>query len=174
MPTWQQLRDAKFAVYEDAAHGWGKVGSRAYAARVRVDQEMAAPIHTTQKGDAQTAATTALTRLNRNYQYLHGECESIRATLNGLAAEMTGAQNKLRSALQDAEDLGLTVNGDGSVTYPRTEEPPPSPGSATTLRRTSSPTPPARATPKRGRRCSTTSSTASRPPKAVRTPATPL
>ncbi|MCH0559710.1 hypothetical protein [Streptomyces sp. MUM 16J] len=57
MPTWQQLRDARFTKYEGAADGWGKVSNRADAARIRVDQEMAASIHTTQKGEAQTSAS---------------------------------------------------------------------------------------------------------------------
>lgn len=43
MLTWQQLRDAKFTEYEDAADGWSTVSNRADAARVRIEQEMAAP-----------------------------------------------------------------------------------------------------------------------------------
>lgn len=122
MPTWQQLRDAKLTEYEDAADGWGKVSNRADAARIRVDQEMAAPIHTTQKGEAKTAAQRDMTRLSRNYQYLHGECGLVRTALNALAAELIDAQKKLQQALDDAADLKFTVNEDGSVEYPQSTQ----------------------------------------------------
>ncbi|MEU9402722.1 alpha/beta hydrolase [Streptomyces sp. NPDC048242] len=122
MPTWQQLRDAKLTEYEQAADGWSKVSNRADAARIRVDQEMAAPIHTTQKGEAQTSAGRDLTRLGRNYQYLHGECGLVRTTLNALASELSGVQKQLGRALDDAADLKFTVNEDGSVEYPRSTE----------------------------------------------------
>ncbi|MES9519157.1 alpha/beta hydrolase [Streptomyces capoamus] len=122
MPTWQQLRDAKLTEYEDAADGWGTVSNRADAARIRVDQEMAAPIHTTQKGEAKTAAQHDMTRLSRNYQYLHGECGLVRTTLNALAAELIDAQKKLQQALDDAADLKFTVNEDGSVEYPQSTQ----------------------------------------------------
>ncbi|MFR9797182.1 alpha/beta hydrolase [Streptomyces sp. MS06] len=128
MPTWQQLRDAKFIGYEEAADGWGKVSNRADAARIRVDQEMSAPIRTTQKGEAQSAAERDLTRLGRNYQYLHGECGLMRTTLNGLASELSAAQAELRQALDDAAGLGFTVNDDGSVEYPRSAAVPMAPG----------------------------------------------
>ncbi|WP_030345412.1 alpha/beta hydrolase [Streptomyces sp. NRRL S-1022] len=130
MPTWQQLRDAKLTQYEDAADGWGKVSNRADAARIRVDQDMAAPIHTTQKGEAQNAAQRELTRLSRNYQYLHGECGLVRTALNGLASELVDVQKKLQQALDDAADLGFTVNEDGSVEYPHSTQPPLAAGAA--------------------------------------------
>ncbi|OLZ62050.1 hypothetical protein AV521_43020 [Streptomyces sp. IMTB 2501] len=130
MPTWQQLRDAKFHEYEDAADGWGKVSNRADAARIRVDQEMSGPIHTTQKGEAQTSAERDLTQLGRNYQYLHAECGLVRTTLNGLASELSSAQRKLKQALADAADLKFTVNGDGSVEYPQSTVLPMAPGTS--------------------------------------------
>ncbi|MEW2291952.1 alpha/beta hydrolase [Streptomyces sp. NPDC006743] len=131
MPTWQQLRDAKFTEYEDAADGWGTVSNRADAARIRVDHEMAAPIHTTQKGEAQNAAKRDLTRLGRNYQYIHGECGLVRTALNGLASELAGAQKKLKQALDEAADLKFTVHEDGSVEYPRSTQVPMAPSTST-------------------------------------------
>lgn len=130
MPTWQQLRDAKFAEYEEAADGWGKVSNRADAARIRVDQEMSAPLRSTQKGEAQTSAERDLTRLGRNYQYLHGECGLIRTTLNGLATELGRVQKKLHQALDDAAALKFTVNEDGSVEYPKSTVLPLSPAAS--------------------------------------------
>ncbi|WP_225824775.1 alpha/beta hydrolase [Streptomyces naphthomycinicus] len=143
MPTWQQLRDAKFTEYEEASDGWGKVSNGADAARIRVDQEMSAPIRTTQKGEAQTSAERDLTRLSRNYQYLHGECGLVRTALNGLASELSGAQKKLKQALEDAAGLKFTVNEDGSVEYPRSTELPMSPGtsSSTEVARPGAPVP---------------------------------
>ncbi|MFF4489776.1 alpha/beta hydrolase [Streptomyces sp. NPDC001544] len=130
MPTWQQLRDAKLTEYEDAADGWGKVSNRSDAARLRVDQEMVAPLRATQKGEGHISAERDLTQLSRNYQYLHSECGLVRAALNGLASELSGAQKKLKQALQDAADLKFTVNDDGSVDYPKSTELPLSPGTS--------------------------------------------
>ncbi|MFQ6148412.1 alpha/beta hydrolase [Streptomyces seoulensis] len=128
MPTWQQLRDARLTEFETAADGWGKVSNRADAARIRVDQEMSAPIRSTQKGEAQTSAEHDLAQLSRNYQYLHGECGLVRTTLNALASELSGAQKKLAQALDDAESLKFTVKEDGSVEYPRSAVVPLAPG----------------------------------------------
>ncbi|MGW5232729.1 alpha/beta hydrolase [Streptomyces nodosus] len=118
MPTWQQLRDVKLSQYRHAADGWGKVSHRADAARLRVDREMTIPVRSTQKGETATKAAGDLDRLSRNYQYVHGECGLVRTTLEALAADLEGPQRKLRQALEDAEALKFTVNGDGSVTYP--------------------------------------------------------
>ncbi|MFI6350728.1 alpha/beta hydrolase [Streptomyces sp. NPDC050560] len=118
MPTWQQLRDLRISEYEDAADGWGNVSHRADAARIRVDQEMSAPVRGTQNGETPDAAVGRLNRLSDNYQYLHSECGLIRTTLDALGKELAAPQRKLRQALEDAETLGFTVNPDGSVTYP--------------------------------------------------------
>ncbi|MCS0603012.1 alpha/beta hydrolase family protein [Streptomyces sp. LP11] len=122
MPTWQQLRDAKFTEYERAADGWSTVSNRSDAARTRADQEMAGPLRATQKGEAQTSAERDLTQLGRNYQYLHSECGLVRTALNALASELSAAQKKLKQALDDAADLEFTVNEDGSVEYPRSAD----------------------------------------------------
>ncbi|MCZ0204020.1 alpha/beta hydrolase [Streptomyces sp. UMAF16] len=130
MLTWQQLRDAKFTEYEDAADGWSTVSNRADAARVRIEQEMAAPLRATQQGEALTSADRDLTRLVRNYEYIHSECGLVRTTLNALATELAATQKKLKQALDDAAGLGFTVHEDGSVEYPRSTELPGSPGAA--------------------------------------------
>ncbi|WP_330338071.1 alpha/beta hydrolase [Streptomyces sp. NBC_00557] len=118
MSTWQHLRDLKLSQYRDAAGGWGKVSHRADAARLRTDREMTIPVRSTQKGETATRAAGELDRLSRNYQYIHSECGLIRTTLESLAADLEGPQRKLKQALEDAEALKFTVNGDGSVTYP--------------------------------------------------------
>ncbi|MCH0559709.1 alpha/beta hydrolase [Streptomyces sp. MUM 16J] len=68
--------------------------------------------------------------MGRNYHYLYGEYGLIRTTLNGLAAELSGEQKKLKQALDDAADLKFTVNEDGSVEYPRSTELPMAPGAS--------------------------------------------
>ncbi|MFF1481093.1 alpha/beta hydrolase [Streptomyces sp. NPDC058301] len=120
MPTWQQLRDVKLSEFSDAADGWGKVSSRANAAKDRVDNEMRARIHETQKSKTAEGAVGDLGRLSRNYQYLHTECGLIRTALDGLATELAEPQRKLKQALEDAENLKFTVESDGSVKYPTT------------------------------------------------------
>ncbi|MFE2596403.1 hypothetical protein ACFXCZ_07830 [Streptomyces sp. NPDC059396] len=124
MPTWQQLRDAKLNEYEDAADGWGRVSSRANAAKDRVDNEMLAGIRGTQRGEAATGAVADLERLSRNYQYIHTECGLIRTALNGLATELAAPQRKLGQALEDAENARFTVHPDGSVEYPASADVP--------------------------------------------------
>lgn len=79
MPTWQQLRDLKLSDYTTAADGYGKVSSRSDAAKGRVDNEMLSKLHETQTSDTSKAAVGDLSRLSRNYQYLHSECGLIRS-----------------------------------------------------------------------------------------------
>ncbi|MFI9587115.1 alpha/beta hydrolase [Streptomyces sp. NPDC052236] len=117
MITWEQLEKIDLDEYRDAATGWGKVSSRANAAKDRVDNEMLGKLRETQKGQTADAAIGDLTRLSRNYQYIHTECGLIRTALNGLAAEMAGPQGKLKRTLADVPKT-FTVKPDGSVTYP--------------------------------------------------------
>ncbi|MEU4496881.1 alpha/beta hydrolase [Streptomyces sp. NPDC023998] len=117
MITWQQLERLNLKEYQDAADGWGKVSSRANSAKDRVDNEMLGKLRETQKGKTADAAIGDLTRLSRNYQYIHTECGLIRTALNGLAAELAGPQKKLKDALADAPKT-FTVKPDGSVEYP--------------------------------------------------------
>ncbi len=118
MITWQQLRDFKAQEYKDAADGWGEVSSRARAAKDRVDNEMLAKLRDTQSGDTARDALGDLERLSRNFQYIHAECGLVRTALNGFASELAGPQRKLKSALDEAQQLGFTVNPNGSVQYP--------------------------------------------------------
>ncbi|MFI8002171.1 alpha/beta hydrolase [Streptomyces sp. NPDC086010] len=118
MTSWAHLRDANLTEFEDAADGWGKVSSRAAAAKDRVDNEMLGRLRETQTGETADAAMRDLTQLSRNYQYVYSECGLIRTALNGLAAELRAPQRKLKLALEEAGELKFTVNADGSVSYP--------------------------------------------------------
>ncbi|MEW2080700.1 alpha/beta hydrolase [Streptomyces sp. NPDC005283] len=117
MITWEQLEKLNTKEYEDAADGWGKVSSRANAAKDRLDNEMLGKLRETQKGHTADAAIGDLARLSRNYQYIHTECGLIRTALNGLAGELAGPQKRLKDALAEAPKT-FTVNPDGSVEYP--------------------------------------------------------
>lgn len=117
MITWEQLERLNLDEYRDAATGWGKVSSRANAAKDRVDNEMLGKLRETQKGQTADAAIGDLSRLSRNYQYIHTECGLVRTALNGLAAEMAGPQGKLKRTLADVPKT-FTVKPDGSVSYP--------------------------------------------------------
>ncbi|MFE7567702.1 alpha/beta hydrolase [Streptomyces sp. NPDC057539] len=116
--TWQRLRDLKWSELQDAADGWGEASNRADAARDRVSNEMTNKLAKSQKGEAATAALGRLKRLDRNFEYIYTECGLVRTTLNSLAFELSGAQKRLKDALEDAANLRFTVHADGSVSYP--------------------------------------------------------
>ncbi|WP_405788565.1 hypothetical protein [Streptomyces sp. NBC_01367] len=118
MMTWQHLKDLKRTEYEEAADGWGEVSSRAYAAKERVENEMLAKLRDTQTAQTADAALGDLSRLARNFQYIHAECGLVRTTLNGFAAEVATPQSLLNAALEEAEGYGFTVHQDGSISYP--------------------------------------------------------
>ncbi|WP_116212042.1 alpha/beta hydrolase [Streptomyces olivoreticuli] len=121
MVTIDELTKLDRSKFTKAADAWSRVSNRASTAMGRVEGEMLATLRGTQKGDAATSALQNLTRLSKNYQYIHAECGLIRTALSGLAEELEGPQNKLKQALKDAADLKFTVNPDGSVKYPTTE-----------------------------------------------------
>lgn len=125
--TWQHLKDLKLIEFEQAADGWGDVGSRAYAAKERVENEMLGKLRNSQQGATADAALGDLARLARNYQYIHAECGLIRTALNGFASDVAEPRSRLNSALHDADALGFTVHQDGSVSYPPIAGPPTSP-----------------------------------------------
>ncbi|WP_245996683.1 alpha/beta hydrolase [Streptomyces armeniacus] len=116
--TWQQLRDLDLSGVEAAADGWRNAGSRAGAARGRVDNEMTAKLRDSQEGVAEKAAVKRLTRLSENFQYAYVQCGMARTALDGLAAELKPHQNSLKTALEDAAGRKFTVHDDGSVSYP--------------------------------------------------------
>ncbi|PJE94459.1 hypothetical protein CUT44_30020 [Streptomyces carminius] len=122
MKTVGQLQDLRRTQYEKAADGWKKVSDQAQADMDWVDQQMLARIRA-QKGDTKDAAFKALERLSRNYQYVQVECGLIQTALNGLSDDLEEPQRRLRRALGDAEENGLTVGDDGAVTYPAAKGP---------------------------------------------------
>ncbi|WP_236239837.1 alpha/beta hydrolase [Streptomyces sp. CC228A] len=119
--TWQQLRDLKRSVFEDAGDRWHEVSSRSATDRTRVDRAMSKQLRDTQESESAEKALGRLQRLSRNFQYLHTECGLVRTALNGLAADLAAPQRRLQQALEDAATLNLTVHQDGSVSFPAAE-----------------------------------------------------
>ncbi len=119
--TWQQLRDLKRPVFEDAGDRWHEVSSRSATDRTRVDRAMSKQLRDTQESESAEKALGRLQRLSRNFQYLHTECGLVRTALNGLAADLAAPQRRLQQALEDAATLNLTVHQDGSVSFPAAE-----------------------------------------------------
>lgn len=122
--TWERLRDVRCAELEGAADGWGKASNRADAARDRIDKQLLAGLTAAQEGEAARAAVGRLRALGRNLSYIYTECGLVRTTLNSLAQDLRGPQRQLQYALEEAGGLGLTVQVDGSVSYPEAGEDP--------------------------------------------------
>ncbi|WP_329385733.1 alpha/beta hydrolase [Streptomyces sp. NBC_01716] len=112
------------AELEGAADGWGKASNRADAARDRIDKQLLAGLTAAQEGEAARAAVGRLRALGRNLSYIYTECGLVRTTLNSLAQDLRGPQRQLQYALEEAGGLGLTVQVDGSVSYPEAGEDP--------------------------------------------------
>lgn len=115
--TWQQLRDLKTQEFTEAAAAWADVGARADAGRDRISVGMIKSLED-QKGVSAAAARDRLSRVDRNFDFIHTECGLVRTTLNSLAHELAEEQVRLRAALEDASARGFTVHPDGSVQYP--------------------------------------------------------
>ncbi|MEU9608823.1 alpha/beta hydrolase [Streptomyces sp. NPDC048057] len=115
--TWQELRDVKRSEFDEAARAWREVSSRSAADRDTVRRGMNKLIET-QESEASRSAVKRLDRLIRNYEYVYRECGLIWSALSGLSADLAEPQRRLNEALEEAASLSLTVNPDGSVSYP--------------------------------------------------------
>ncbi|MFI0976123.1 alpha/beta hydrolase [Streptomyces sp. NPDC021093] len=112
------LKALKPTEYAEAAKGHRSVSDMANAAHDRVTNEIAAAMRKALKGEAATAAIGQLTELGKNFHYVQTECGLISSALTAFSYEMEAAKKKLDGALADAQAGGLTVNADGSVSYP--------------------------------------------------------
>ncbi|MCA1216828.1 alpha/beta hydrolase [Streptomyces sp. 8L] len=116
--SWGRLRDLRCGELEGAADGWRRASHRADAARDHVDKQVLVRLTDGQEGDAARAAVHRLRALSRDFAYVCAECGLVGTALDGLAAELKGAQRALRDALDSARSLRFTVHADGSVGYP--------------------------------------------------------
>ncbi|KND30880.1 alpha/beta hydrolase [Streptomyces acidiscabies] len=112
------LKALKPAEYSQAADGYRSTSDIAGEAKDRIENQIAAAMRNALKGDAADAALGQLTELGKNFHYIQVECGLVAAALEAFSYEMEAAKRKLDTALADARSANLTVNADGSVTYP--------------------------------------------------------
>lgn len=114
----QTLKTLKPAEYEGAADGYRALADMAQTSKDHIANTVAAGMRKALEGDAAKAAQGELQEVERNFQYTQNQCAVISTALNGFAFDMAAAKQKLDAALADAGANKLTVNPDGSVTYP--------------------------------------------------------
>ncbi|MFF7649716.1 alpha/beta hydrolase [Streptomyces sp. NPDC007983] len=112
------LKSLKPSEFEDAADGYQSVSNMADHARETVERRIAGKMQAALEGEAASAALTQLRKLGQNFHYIQVECGLVSTALNAMASDFRAAKNKLDSAVADAQEQKLTVNADGSVSYP--------------------------------------------------------
>ncbi|GAB2952826.1 hypothetical protein GCM10023080_009230 [Streptomyces pseudoechinosporeus] len=112
------LKALKPSEYADAADGYRALSDRASASKDDIDNRVAAGMRKVLKGEAASAAIRQLTELSKNFHYVQIECGLISTALNGFSYDLESARTKLDAAVADAQAEKLTVNPDGSVSYP--------------------------------------------------------
>ncbi|MFD5453115.1 alpha/beta hydrolase [Streptomyces sp. NPDC127100] len=104
--------------YSEAADGYRSTADMASAVKDRIDNQIAVAMRNQLKGKAATAAGTQLGGLSQNFHYIQTQCGLISTALEAFSYEMEAAKRKLDTALENAKAANLTVNSDGSVSYP--------------------------------------------------------
>ncbi|MEW2493148.1 alpha/beta hydrolase [Streptomyces nodosus] len=112
------LRALKPQDYSEAADGYRSVSEMASASKDRLESKIAVFMKESLKGEAASAAIEQLLELGKNFHYIQVECGLVSTALEAFAYEMEAVKRKLGAALADAQAARLTVNADGSVTYP--------------------------------------------------------
>ncbi|WP_055693486.1 alpha/beta hydrolase [Streptomyces prasinopilosus] len=112
------LKAIKPAEYSEAADGYRGTSDMAGAAKDRIENQIAVAVRNRLKGEAATAAVRQLGKLGQNFHYIQAQCGLIGTALEAFSYEMEAAKRKLDTALENARAAHLTVNADGSVTYP--------------------------------------------------------
>ncbi|MGW5214658.1 alpha/beta hydrolase [Streptomyces sp. NPDC004051] len=112
------LKALEPAEYSEAADGYRSTSDMASTAKDRIDNQIAVAMRSHLKGEAATAAVKQLGKLSQNFHYIQAQCGLIGTALEAFSYEMEAARRKLDAALENARAANLTVNSDGSVTYP--------------------------------------------------------
>lgn len=112
------LKALKPAEYSEAADGYRSTSDMASTAKDRIDNQIAVAMRNHLKGEAATAAVKQLGKLSQNFHYIQAQCGLIGTALEAFSYEMEAARRKLDAALENARAANLTVNSNGSVTYP--------------------------------------------------------
>lgn len=111
------LKSLKPSEFSDAADGYRTTSDMASAAKDRIENQIAVAMRNNE-GEAAEAALKQLRELGENFHYAQVECGLASAALNGFAYDLATAKRKLDAAVEGAQAAKLTVNADGSVTYP--------------------------------------------------------
>ncbi len=104
--------------YSEAADGYRSTSDMASAAKDRIDNQIAVAMRNQLKGKAATTAGKQLRELSQNFHFVQVQCGLAGTALEAFSYEMEAAKRKLDTALGNAKAANLTVNSDGSVTYP--------------------------------------------------------
>ncbi|WP_064458309.1 alpha/beta hydrolase [Streptomyces hygroscopicus] len=104
--------------FEDAANGYQSSSNMAGQAREALERQIAAKMREALEGAAATAAYDQLRNLAENFHYVEVQCGLVSTALNALAFDLRSAKAKLDAAVKGAQAEKLTVNADGSVSYP--------------------------------------------------------
>ncbi|NUV65182.1 hypothetical protein [Streptomyces sp. CAI-85] len=113
--TFRALKPSDFS---DAAAGYRNTSDMASAAKDRIEQQIAVAMREAYQGEAATAALRQLQELAQNFHYSQVECGLVGAALDGFAYDVEAAKKKLDAAVENADAEKLTVNSDGSFSYP--------------------------------------------------------
>ncbi|MET9858152.1 alpha/beta hydrolase [Streptomyces smyrnaeus] len=112
------LKNLKPEEFKDAAKAYKSVSSMASLSKDRVEQRDVPKMRRLLEGKSLLAAVKQFQQIYDNFHYIQIECGLASTALNSLAHDLSAAKKKLNSAISDAESQKLTVNSDGSVTYP--------------------------------------------------------
>lgn len=112
------LKNLKTSDFEKAADGYRAVSDMASAAKDALEQRISAKMRKSLSGSAADAALKQLRELAKDFHYTQVECGVLSTALNALAADLQSAKSKLDAAVADADGEKLTVEKNGSVTYP--------------------------------------------------------
>ncbi|QFZ74826.1 hypothetical protein GFH48_17485 [Streptomyces fagopyri] len=112
------LKALKPTEFSEAADGYRSTSDMGSAAKDRIDNQIVVAMRNSLKSKAATAAIKQLAELGKNFHYIQVECGLVSAALEAFSYEVGAAKSKLDAALEGARAAKLTVNGDGSITYP--------------------------------------------------------
>ncbi|MEV7126563.1 alpha/beta hydrolase [Streptomyces sp. NPDC093260] len=116
------LKALKPTEFMEAADGYRSMADMASAAKDRIENQIAVAMRNSLQGEAATAAISQLTELGKDFHYTQVECGLVSAALEAFSYEVGAAKRKLEAALDGARAARLTVNADGSITYPPSGE----------------------------------------------------
>ncbi|MGA6152578.1 alpha/beta hydrolase [Stenotrophomonas sp. NPDC087984] len=104
--------------FEDAAAGYRATRDLVSGAKDILEQRIAGRMQADLEGEAASAALKQLRELWQNFHYVQVECGLLTTALTALFSDMEAAKKKLEAAVEDARADKMTVNADGSVSYP--------------------------------------------------------